>query len=108
MSRSAINAYFHSAPTIAQAQACVQEMKLKMTVLRRQIRRSKLEPYIPFISTYLNNTDASLQMICDSLFFKHNIKINKSTLLRFIESQPMLVWPRISNINKSIEINKEK
>jgi hypothetical protein len=99
MSRSAINAYFHPAPSKEQAQACVQEMKIKMALLHKQFRRSKLEPFIPFICTYLNNTDASLQMICNALLAKHKLKINKSTLLRFIKSQPMFIWPRTNAMN---------
>ena len=105
MSRSAINAYFHPAPFPEQAQTCVREMKDKMTVHRQKFRASKLEPFIPFISTYLNNTDASLQMICNALLTKHKLKINKSTLLRFIKSQTMFIWPRktVSNLTSAID-----
>ena len=82
--------YFHPAPPHVEAQACLDEIRLAATVLRKPQRISKLEAYIPVIAHYTKDTDASLQEICAVLKFRHKLQVNKSTLFRFIQTNQKL------------------
>jgi len=94
MSKRSVKTYFFSPPPIAEVQACVQEMHDKSKTLRKRSQRSKLEPYIPTISLCLRNTNASLQMVCNLLLHHHKLRVNKSTLSRFVKGHPALTDSR--------------
>ena len=94
MSKHSFLGYFQPAPPVGEAQACLNEIRSAAAVLRKPRRISKLAPYIPVIAHYLRNTDASLQEICSVLKFRHNLKLHKSTLFRFIHKHQHLTGLR--------------
>lgn len=90
MPANPIRGYFLVPPSIADALTHEADARARAAALREDIGRSKLERATPTISVYLKETDLSLELICAELLARHQMKANKSTLSRFIQSQPGL------------------
>lgn len=90
MSKAQVCGYFVGAPTVAEALACVSQIQASAKILRKQKRISKLEPLSSVIAAYLKNTHVSLTRLRGILETKYGLKVNKSTLWRFIRARPTL------------------
>lgn len=90
MAKRAFVTHFFPPPSREEGQAWVDEWRLKSALHPPAARRSRLEPFIPLISTLLKVRGASLQMIANTLWTRHKVKVHKSTLCRFIQMHPLL------------------
>lgn len=89
VNRSVVS-YFSQAPTPAQARAFAAQKREEASAVRRITRSSSLEPHISTIFMFLSETDASLPVICKAIRRMHGLKIDKSTLCRFIQKHQEL------------------
>lgn len=96
MPANPLPSYFLVPPSISEVLAKQADLQAKSAALIQIKRRSKLERAIPTISVFLRESTLSLEKICDALSSRHQLSVNKSTLWRFIKSQPILATIRQS------------
>jgi IS30 family transposase len=90
MPANPLTGYFLVPPSIADALSHEVDVRARAAALRKENGRSKLERVVPTISVYLKETELSLELICAELLARHQIKVHKSTLSRFLQSRPVL------------------
>lgn len=106
MSKRSIESYFRPPPSPEEAQAWADEWRLKSLLRHPTSRRSKLEPFIPFIATLLKVKGGSLKFISNRLLAQHQVEADKSTLCRFIRKHPFL--RDLKPMNKKLSADKSK
>ena len=105
MSKRSFDSYFLPPPSREEAQAWVNEWKLKPASHTPSFRASRLEPYLAVISTLLRVRGASLQVIANALFSRHKVRVHKSTVSRFIQKHPLLLNLKVA---KQLNAGKTK
>ena len=78
----------HPAPTQAEFES-IEATLAKRKRARRGNRVSRLSKYIPTICRCFR-AGHSLQSTCDLLFLAHQVRVNKTTLMRFSRANPLL------------------
>ena len=90
MPANPLTGYFLVPPSVADALAHEADVRERAAALLLAKRRSKVERATPTISVFLRETTLGLEKICDALLTRHQLRVNKSTLSRFIRSHPIL------------------